>query len=142
MRVMVLVKANEVTEAGALPEEDLLVEMGKFNEALADAGILLAGEGLKPSSKGVRVRFDGKNRSVVAGPFTESNDLVAGYWIWKVESLEEAIEWAKRCPNPTGQRGELETRPIYETEDFAEWDPTGEVREAEFALRARLEGKS
>lgn len=137
MRVMVLVKANEVTEAGALPEEDLLVEMGKFNEALADAGILLAGEGLKPSSKGVRVRFDGKNRSVVAGPFTESNDLVAGYWIWKVESLEEAIEWAKRCPARPDEEIELEIRQIYDADDFGE-ALTPELRAAEERMIQRI----
>ena len=141
MRVMVLVKASKESEAGVLPEEKLLVEMGKFNEALANAGVLLAGEGLKPTSNGVRVRFEGERRDVVSGPF-QSDDLVAGFWIWKVKSMEEAIEWAKRCPNPMGSGGELEIRPIFEAEDFAPSDPTGELRKAERELRARVEGKS
>jgi len=141
MRVMVLVKANADTEAGVLPAENLMVEMGKYNEALVDAGILLAGDGLQPTAKGVRVRFHGADRTVVSGPF-DSNDLVAGFWIWKVDSMEQAIEWAKRCPNPTGTHSELEIRPIFETEDFADLDPTGELRKAEHALRARVEGKA
>jgi len=141
MRVMVLVKASKDSEAGVLPEEKLLAEMGKYNEELVNAGIMLGGEGLQPSSKGARVRFDGEKRTVISGPFS-SNDLVAGFWIWKVKSMEEAIEWVKRCPNPTGVQSEIEIRPIFETEDFAASDPTGELRKAEHELRARVEGKS
>lgn len=119
MRCMVIVKANADTEAGKLPSAELLAEMTKFNEALARAGVLLAGDGLRPSARGARVLFAGKERRVLDGPFTESKELVAGYWLWQVRSLEEAVEWAKRCPNPTGENGELEIRPVYEAEDFA-----------------------
>lgn len=142
MRVMVLVKASKDSEAGVLPKEELMVAMGKFNEELVNAGVLLAGEGLQPSSNGVRVRFHGEERTVVPGPFSETKDLVAGFWIWKVASMEEAIEWGKRCPNPMGVEGEIEIRRIFETEDFAAADPTGELRKAEHELRARVEGKS
>src|SRR6188474_559419 len=110
MRFMVLVKADKKSEAGVLPDEKLLTEMGKYNEELAKAGILLAGEGLQASSKGARVRFSGDKRTVVDGPFAETKELIAGFWLWQVKSKEEAIEWAKRCPNPTGQDGELEIR--------------------------------
>jgi hypothetical protein len=119
MRCMVIVKANADTEAGKLPSAELLAEMTKFNEALARTGVLLAGDGLRPSARGARVLFAGKERRVLDGPFTESKELVAGYWLWQVRSLEEAVEWAKRCPNPTGENGELEIRPVYEAEDFA-----------------------
>lgn len=142
MRFMVLVKATKDSEAGTLPEEKLLAEMGKYNEELVNAGILLAGEGLQPSSKGARVRFQGDERSVVRGPFPETNELVAGFWIWQVKSLEEAIEWVKRCPNPMPGESEIEIRQIFETEDFAPADPTGEHRAAEERLRAQVEGKA
>jgi hypothetical protein len=118
MRFMVLVKANEDTEAGVPPSEELLDEMGKFNEELAKAGVMLAGDGLQPSSKGARVRFSGEKRSVIDGPFTEAKELIAGYWIWQVKSKEDAIEWAKRIPNPTGAEGEVEIRQVFELEDF------------------------
>src|SRR5262245_17948434 len=118
MRFMVMVKANTTTEAGVLPDEKMLTEMGKFNEELAKAGVLLAGEGLQASSKGARVRFSGSRRTVVDGPFTEAKELIAGFWLWQVKSKEEAIEWAKRCPNPTGDEGELEIRQVFEAEDF------------------------
>lgn len=120
MRCIVFVKANPDTEAGVMPSQELLDAMTRYNEELVKAGVMLAGEGLKPSSQGARVRFDGDHRHVVDGPFTEARELVAGYWLWQVRSLEEAIEWAKRCPNPTGERGELEIRPVYELTDFAE----------------------
>jgi uncharacterized glyoxalase superfamily protein PhnB len=137
MRFMVMVKANRDTEAGVMPSEQLLAEMGRFNEELVKAGVMQGGEGLQPSSKGARVRFAGQQRTVVDGPFTETKELVAGYWIWKVGSLQEAIEWAKRCPNPTGEAGELEIRQIFEAEDFgAEFTP--ELREQEQKLRAQI----
>jgi hypothetical protein len=130
MRFMVLVKASKDSEAGVLPSQELLTEMGKFNEELVSAGIMLGGEGLQPSSKGARVRFLGKQRTVIDGPFPETKELVAGYWIWQVKSKEEAIEWVKRCPNPTGAEGEIEIRQIFEAEDFgAEFTP--ELREQE-----------
>jgi hypothetical protein len=120
MRVMVLVKATKESEAGKMPNEQLLVEMGRFNESLAKAGILLAGEGLKPSSEGARVRFSGKDRTVVDGPFAETKELVAGYWLWQVRSLDEAIEWVRRCPNPHEGPSEIEIRPVFEMEDFGD----------------------
>ena len=121
MRFMVMVKATPNSEAGALPDEKLLTDMGKFNEELMKAGIMMAGEGLHPSSKGVRVRFSGEKRSVIDGPFTETKELVAGFWIWKCKSLEEAIQWAKRCPNPMpGEESDIEIRQIFEAEDFGE----------------------
>ena len=124
MRVMVLVKADKSSEAGVMPDEKMLTEMGAFNEELVKAGIMLEGEGLKPSSEGARVRFSGKNRTAIDGPFAETKELVAGYWIWKVKSLEEAIEWVKRCPNPMPGDSEIEIRPIFEAEDFgAEYTP-------------------
>jgi hypothetical protein len=140
MRFMVLVKADKNTEAGALPDEKLLTEMGKYNEALVKAGVLLAGEGLHPSSKGARVRFSGANRTVVDGPFAETKELIAGFWLWQVRSKEEAIEWVKRCPNPTGAESEIEIRQIFEAEDFGA-AMTPEVREAEERLRAQVEAK-
>ena len=139
MRVMVLVKANADTEAGMPPDPELLVAMGQFNEALVKAGVLLSGDGLKPSSAGARVKFSGKNRSVVDGPFTETKELVAGYWMWQVRSLEEAVEWVKRCPNPTGDESVIEIRPVYETEDF-EPAMTPEAREIHDRVRQKLEG--
>ena len=130
MRVMVMVKATKDSEAGIMPSEELLRDMGNFNEELVKAGIMLAGEGLHPSSKGKRVRFSGKNRAVVDGPFAETKELVAGFWLWKVESMQEAIDWVKRCPNPMPGDSEIEIRPIFEAEDFgAEFTP--ELREQE-----------
>ncbi len=138
MRVMILIKANADTEAGVMPSEALLKEMGQYNEALVKAGVMLAGEGLHPSSAGKRVRFDGSRRTVVDGPFTESKELIAGFWLWQVKSLEEAVEWVKRCPSPTGNVSEIEIRPVFEAEDFgAEFTP--ELRAQEARLRARGE---
>src|SRR5947208_8221523 len=139
MRVMVIVKANEQSEAGVMPSEQLLTEMGKYNEELAKAGVLLAGEGLQPSSKGARVRFSGNKRTVIDGPFAETKELIAGFWLWRVKSKEEAIEWVKRCPNPMpGTESEIEIRQVFEAEDFgAEFTP--ELREQEERLRAQSE---
>ena len=120
MRFMVIVKATQDSEAGVLPSEELLTAMGKYNEELAKAGILLAGEGLQPSSKGARVRFSGPKRTVVDGPFAETKELIAGFWMWKVKSKEEAIEWVRRCPNPMPGDSEIEIRQIFEAEDFGE----------------------
>jgi len=120
MRFMVIVKATKDSEAGALPSEELLTAMGKYNEELAKAGILLAGEGLQPSSKGARVRFSGAKRTVIDGPFAETKELVAGFWLWKVKSKDEAIEWVKRCPNPMPGDSEIEIRQVFEAEDFGE----------------------
>ena len=120
MRFMVIVKATRDSEAGALPSEELLTAMGKYNEELAKAGVLLAGEGLQPSSKGARVRFSGPKRTVVDGPFAETKELIAGFWMWKVKSKEEAIEWVKRCPNPMPGDSEIEIRQVFEAEDFGE----------------------
>lgn len=140
MRFMILVKADKNTEAGVMPSEKLLAEMGKYNEELLKAGVLLAGEGLHPSSKGARVRFSGAQRTVVEGPFPETEQLIAGYWLWQVESREEAIEWVKRCPNPTGEDGEIEIRQVFEAEDFgAEFTP--ELRAQEERLRAQVAEK-
>ena len=140
MKVMVLVKANADSEAGVMPSEQLLAEMGKFNEELVRAGLLLAAEGLHPSAKGVRVRFSGTDRSVIDGPFAETKELLAGYWLWRVESMAEAIEWVKRCPNPMPGEASIEIRPVFDFEDFAPCDPTGEHRAAERRLRAEAEG--
>ncbi|MGH7586880.1 MAG: YciI family protein [Gemmatimonadales bacterium] len=138
MRVMVLVKADQQTEAGVLPDEKLLTAMLKYNEELVNAGVMLAGEGLHPSSKGKRVRFSGTKRTVIDGPFSETKELIAGYWLWQVKSLDEAIEWARRCPNPTQGESVLEIRPVFEADDFgAEFTP--ELREQEERLRARSE---
>lgn len=138
MRVMVLVKADQQTEAGVLPDEKLLSDMLKYNEELVNAGVMLAGEGLHPSSKGKRVRFSGTKRTVIDGPFPETKELIAGYWLWQVKSLDEAIEWVKRCPNPTQGESVLEIRPVFEADDFgAEFTP--ELREKEEQLRARTE---
>ena len=137
MRVMVIIKANEDSEAGVMPSEQLLREMGAFNEELVKAGVMLDGDGLKPSSEGARVRFSGSQRTVIDGPFAETKELIAGYWIWQVESLDEAIEWVKRCPNPMSGESEIEIRPIFEAEDFGEAF-TPELREQEERLRAQL----
>jgi hypothetical protein len=141
MRVMVLIKANKESEAGIMPDEKLLTDMGKFNEELVKAGVMLAGEGLHPSSKGARVKFSGANRTVIDGPFAETKELIAGFWLWQVKSLDEAIEWVKRCPNPfTDTESEIEIRQVYETEDFgAEFTP--ELREQEDRLRAQMAKK-
>jgi hypothetical protein len=140
MRFMILLKANKNTEAGVLPDQKLLTDMGKFNEELAKAGVLLAGEGLQPSSKGARVKFSGANRTVIDGPFAETKELIAGFWLWQVKSKEEAIEWVKRCPNPTGDEAEIEIRQVFEAEDFGP-ALTPELREKEERLRAQLAKK-
>lgn len=138
MRFMILIKADKPSETGVLPDEKLLAEMGKFNEELVKAGIMLGGEGLQPSSKGARVRFSGEKRAVIEGPFAETKELIAGFWLWQVNSKEEAIEWVKRCPNPhPGVETEVEIRQVFEAEDFgAEFTP--ELREQEQRLRAKL----
>ena len=138
MRVMVIVKANEDTEAGVMPSEQLLREMGNYNEQLVKAGIMLAGEGLQPTSKAVRIAFSGSKRTVIDGPFAETKELIAGYWMWRVKSMQEAIEWAQRCPNPTGSESVLEIRPLFETEDFGQ-ELTPELRAQEERLRAQAE---
>lgn len=140
MRFMVIVKATKDSEAGVMPSQQLLTEMGKFNEELAKAGIMLAGEGLQPTSKGSRVRFSGKKRTVIDGPFAETKEVIAGFWIWNVKSKEEAIEWVKRCPNPHDEETDVEIRQIFEAEDFgAEFTP--ELREQEQRIREQIEGK-
>lgn len=141
MKVMVIVKASKASEAGELPSTELLTAMGTYNEELAKAGILLAGEGLQPSSRGVRVRFSGTNRVVTDGPFAETKELIAGFWLWKVNSLAEAIEWVKRCPNPMAEDSDIEIRPLFEVADFGDAF-TPELREQEAAVRARSLGLS
>jgi hypothetical protein len=136
MRFMILIKADETSEAGEMPDTQLLTEMGKFNEELVNAGVMLAGEGLHPSSKGARVKFSGEQRTVTDGPFVETKELIAGFWIWQVDSLDEAIEWVKRCPNPMGGESEIEIRQVFETDDFGD-ALTPELREAEERLRER-----
>ena len=138
MRFMIIVKADKNTEAGVLPDQKLLEDMGRFNEELVKAGVMLAGEGLQPSSKGARVRFSGAKRTVVDGPFSEAKELIAGFWIWQVKSKEEAIEWVKRCPNPTGAESVIEIRQIFEADDFGP-ALTPELREQEERLRAKTE---
>ena len=140
MRFMILVKASKDSEAGVMPSQELLTKMGKFNEELAKAGVLLAGDGLHPSSKGARVRFSGDKRIVTDGPFAETKELIAGFWLWQVRSMDEAIEWVKRCPNPTGEESEIEIRPVFEAEDFGP-ALTPELREQEARLRAQLDPK-
>ena len=141
MRVMVMVKATADSEAGIMPGEQLLTEMGAFNEELVKAGVILAGDGLHPSAKGARVRFSGASRSVIDGPFAETKELVAGYWLWQVRSMDEAIEWVKRCPNPMLTDSEIEIRPVFEAEDFgAAFTP--ELREQEDRLRAQMQAGS
>ncbi len=142
MKVLVLVKASKDSEAGKMPSQQLLEEMGKFNEELVKAGVMLAGEGLHPSSKAKRVRFSGQGRTVIDGPFAETKELVAGYWLWKVKSMDEAVAWLKRCPNPHNDDGEVEIRPLFDPEDFAPCDPTGELRAAEARLREQIEKRS
>ena len=137
MRVIVIVKASKDSEAGKLPSEKLLTEMGKFNEELVKAGIMLAGEGLHPSSKGARVQFSWTKRRVIDGPFSETKELIAGFWLWKVKSLEEAIEWVKRCPNPMEGESEIEIRPIFEADDFGK-EFTPELRAQEDRIRQRI----
>lgn len=137
MRFMVLVKANADTEAGQLPSTELLTAMGKYNEELVKAGVMLAGEGLQPSSKGARIKFSGTKRTVVDGPFAETKELVAGFWLWQCRSKEEAIEWAKRCPNPTGAESEIEIRQVFEADDFGP-EFTPELRAQEERLGARM----
>jgi hypothetical protein len=141
MKVMVMVRATADSENSVMPGTELLAEMGRFNEELVKAGIMLAGEGLKPSAQGARVRFSGKTRTVIDGPFAETKELIAGFWLWQVRSLQEAIEWARRCPNPFNVDSELEIRPVFEAEDFgAEFTP--ELREQEDRLRATLQERS
>ncbi|HMH01329.1 MAG TPA: YciI family protein [Terriglobales bacterium] len=140
MRFMVIVKASKDSEAGALPSQKLLAEMGKFNEELVKAGVLLAAEGLQASSKGARVKFSGSKRTVIDGPFTESKELIAGFWLWQVRSLDEAIEWVKRCPNPHEGESEIEIRQVFEAEDFgAEFTP--ELRKQEENIREKITSK-
>lgn len=141
MRVMVIVKASKDSEAGVMPSEQLLTEMGNFNEQLVKAGIMLAGDGLTPSSKGARVVFSGKQRTVVDGPFAETKELVGGFWIWQVKSFQEALEWAKRCPNPTGNESTLELRPLFEAADFGD-EFTPELREQEQRLAKQMQQQS
>jgi hypothetical protein len=138
MRVMVLIKATEQSEVGEMPSQELLGQMTAFNEELVKSGVMLAGEGLHPSSRGVRVEFSGRERKVIDGPFTETKELLAGYWLWQVKSMDEAIEWARRIPNPTGEHGVVELRPVFEADDFGE-EFTPELREREAQLRAQTE---
>jgi hypothetical protein len=137
MRFMILIKASKDSEAGVLPSEQLLTEMGQFNEELVKAGVMLAGEGLQPSSKGARVKFAGSKRTVVDGPFAETKELIAGFWLWQVKSKEEAIEWVKRIPNPTGEQGEVEIRQVFEADDFGA-NLTPEARKQEERLRSQV----
>ena len=138
MRVMVIIKATEESEAAVMPSEQLLTEMGKFNEDLVNAGIMLAGEGLHPSSRGKRVRFSGSKRTVTDGPFPETKELIAGFWIWKVNSMAEAVEWVKRCPNPMNTESDVEIRPVFEAKDFGvEYTP--ELQQQDERLRAKIE---
>jgi hypothetical protein len=140
MRFMVMVKATPDYEAGAMPDQKLLADMGRFNEELVKAGVMLAGEGLHPSAKGARVRFSGNKRTVIDGPFAETKELVAGFWLWKVKSKEEAIEWVKRCPNPFPTDSEIEIRQLFEADDFGD-EFTPELREQEQRLRKEIEKK-
>lgn len=139
MRVMVIVKASKDSEAGVMPKQKLLAEMGKFNEELVKAGVLLAADGLQPSSKGKRVRFSGDKRAVLDGPFTETKELIAGFWLWQVKSMEEAVEWVKRCPSPHDGETEIEIRPVFEAEDFGA-ELTPEIRQQEERIR-QITGK-
>jgi hypothetical protein len=140
MRFMIVIKATKDSEAGVMPSQQLLADMGKFNEELVKAGVMLAGEGLHPSAKGARVKFSGNKRTVIDGPFTETKELIAGFWLWQVKSKEEAIEWVKRCPNPHSEDTEVEIRQLFEAEDFgAEFTP--ELRDQEERLRAEIAAK-
>ena len=136
MRFMILIKASKESEAGVLPSEQLLTEMGQFNEELVKAGVMLAGEGLQPSSKGARIKFAGSKRTVVDGPFAETKELIAGFWLWQVKSMDEAIEWVKRIPNPTGDQGEVEIRQVFEADDFGA-NLTPEARKRDERLRSQ-----
>lgn len=138
MRVMVIVKATASSEAGRLPSQELMAEMGKFNEELFQAGIMKSGDGLKPSREGVRVRFSGSTRTVIDGPFAETKELIAGYWLWEVDSMQQAIDWVKRCPNPMPEDSEIEIRPFFEMEDFASADPDGVIAKQEDLLREKM----
>lgn len=140
MRVMVMIKATPESEAGQMPSMELIAAMGRYNEELVKAGIMQAGDGLKPSSKGVRVKFSGKDRTVVDGPFAETKELIAGYWIWQVQSMEEAIEWVRRCPNPMPSESEIEIRPFFEAADFGE-ALTPELQETEKQLRQQIDAQ-
>jgi hypothetical protein len=140
MRVIVIVKASKESEAGVMPDVKMLAEMGKYNEELVKAGIMLAGEGLHPSSKGKRVRFSGTKRTVVDGPFAETKELMAGYWLWQVKSMDEAVEWLKKCPNPHNEESEVEIRPVFEADDFGA-ELTPELREQEQRLRHEIEAR-
>jgi hypothetical protein len=140
MRCMVMVKATKESEAGVMPKRQLLEDMGKFNEELVKAGIMLAGEGLRPTSKGKRIRFSGDKRTVIDGPFTETKELVAGFWIWQVRSMEEAVEWVKRCPNPHEGDSEIEIRQVFEAADFGD-EMTPEMKKREETLRAEAAAK-
>src|SRR6266478_5131803 len=140
MRFMVIVKANQDSEAGVMPKQKLLAEMGQFNEELVKAGVMLAGEGLQPSSKGKRVRFQGAKRTVIDGPFTETKELIAGFWLWQLRSMEEAVEWVKRCPNPHDGESEIEIRQVFEAEDFGA-ELTPELKEKEQRRREQVSGK-
>ena len=137
MRVMVMVKATQESEAGKMPSQQLLTDMMKFNEELVNAGVMLAGEGLHPSSKAKRVHFSGAKRTVTDGPFAETKELIAGYWIWKVNSMEEAVEWVKKCPNPMNGESDIDIRPIFEAEDFGD-EFTPELQEQEERLRSKI----
>jgi hypothetical protein len=140
MRCIVIVKANKDSEAGVMPKQDLLDKMGKFNEELVKAGVMLAGDGLQPSSKGKRVRFSGQKRTVIDGPFTEAKELIAGFWLWQVRSMEEAVEWVKRCPNPHEGESEIEIRQVFEMEDFGA-ELTPELKKREQSMREKIAGK-
>ena len=140
MRFMIMVKADKNSEAGMMPSKELLAEMGKYNEELTKAGVLLAGEGLHPTSKGARVKFSGAQRTVIDGPFAETKELIAGFWLWQVKSKEEAIEWVKRCPMPQNTETEIEIRQVFEAEDFGP-EFTPELREQEERLRAQIAAK-
>jgi hypothetical protein len=140
---MVIVKATKDSEAGVMPTQQLLTEMGQFNEELGKAGVLLAADGLQPSSKGVRVRFSGKSRTVIDGPFAETKELIAGFWLWQVKSMEEAIAWLKRCPNPHNEEGEVEIRPVFEPEDFGEaFTPDLRAQEQRIKVEAKKPKKT
>ena len=139
MKVMVMVKATKDSEAGAMPSEKLLRDMGAFNEELVKAGILLAAEGLHPSSTGKRVRFSGEKRTVIDGPFAETKELIAGFWLWNVKSMDEAVAWVKRCPNPMMEDSDIDIRQVFAAEDFAPSDPTGDIRAKEAELREQIE---
>jgi hypothetical protein len=141
MKVMVIVKASEESEAGVMPGDELLTAMGRYNEELVEAGVMLAGEGLHPSSRGVRIHFDGDRRTVTDGPFAETKELIAGFWLWQVGSMEEAVAWAKRCPSPMAGESQLEIRPLFEADDFGE-EYTPELREQEERMREEMARRS